>query len=181
MKISYAILLEKIHNFHKLKFSFMKTLYISILAFFLIIVESNASVSLFYLKDCIGKIDCPIKKIKTKQIGEYIYTEVHINTLSDKVSKGIKEFEFEIKDKKNPNAPPIYSFKTEQRLDVLVTFSFRKEKIEQIGGYISLWGPVLHETAIEIIASYLFEIKDYLKNDTRTIITDNKKTHPQEQ
>lgn len=175
MKISYKIFLGKIHNFHKIQFSFMKTLYISILAFIIMIFESNASGSLFLVKDCIGQNDCPIKQIKTKEIGEYIYVEVYINTLSDKISKGIKEFVFEIKDSKNPDTPPIYSFRTEHRLDVVVTFSFNKEKKKQIEGYMSLWGLVMHETAIEIIKGYFIEFKDYVKKNT----IDNKKNLPQ--
>lgn len=90
---------------------------------------------------------------------------MHINTLSDEISEGIKEFVFQIQDSKNPTAPPIYSFTTEQRLDVVVTFSFSRDKVEQIEGSISLWEPVLHKTAVEIIGSYVFEIKDYLKKN----------------
>ena len=149
----------------------MKTLHILILVFIFTTTKSNASASLFELKNCIGKQNCPIKYIKTKQIDEHIYVEVYINTLSDKISKGIKQFVFQILDSKNPTALPIYSFTTEQRLDVVVTFSFSKDKIAQIEGTMSLWGPVLHETAVEIIDAYIFKIKDY----TEPFKIDNKK------
>lgn len=36
---------------------------------------------------------------------------------------------------------------------------------------MSLWGPVLHETAVEIIDAYIFKIKDY----TEPFKIDNKK------
>lgn len=137
----------------------MKTLHILILVFIFTTTKSNASASLFELKNCIGKQNCPIKYIKTKQIDEHIYVEVYINTLSDKISKGIKQFVFQILDSKNPTALPIYSFTTEQRLDVVVTFSFSKDKIEQIEGTMSLWGPVLHETAVEIIDAYILKLR----------------------
>lgn len=75
---------------------------------------------------------------KQRKSAEYIYAAVHINTLSDEISEGIKEFVFQIQDSKNPTAPPIYSFTTEQRLDVVVTFSFSKDKVEQIEDSISL-------------------------------------------
>lgn len=139
----------------------MKILNILILTFLFTATELNASASLFELKYCIGKKNCPIKHIKTEQIGEYIYTEVHINTLSDEASEGIKQIFFDIRDRKNPTAPPIYSFTTKQRLDVVVTFSFSKDKMEQIEGSLSSWGPVLHETAIEVIKCYTFEMKDF--------------------
>lgn len=143
----------------------MKIHPILISAFVFTANELSASASLFELNNCIGNKNCPIKQIKTEKIGEYIYAAVHINTLSDEISEGIKEFVFQIQDSKNPTAPPIYSFTTEQRLDVVVTFSFSKDKVEQIEGSISLWGPVLHKTAVEIIVSYVFEIKDYLKKN----------------
>lgn len=141
----------------------MKTLNIMILVFFLTTNTLNASANLFELKNCIGSKHSPIKYIKTKQIGEYIYVEVHINTLSDAISKGKKLFVFQILDSKNPTAPPLCSVTTEQRLDVVVTFSFSEDNIEQIEGSMSLWGPGLHEKAVEIIDCYIFEMKDYLK------------------
>lgn len=153
----------------------MKIIHILILAFLFTANELNASANLFELKNCIGKQNCPIKHIKTKQIDEYIYVEVYINTLPDEISKGIKQFAFQILDSQNPTAPPIYSFTTEQRLDVVVTFSFSKDKIEQIEGNLTLWGPVLHETAVEIIDCYIFEIKDYLEDNTAPVKIDNKK------
>ncbi len=85
----------------------MKILPILISAFLFTANELSASASLFELKNCIGNKNCPIKQIKTEQIGEYIYAEVHINTLSDEISEGIKEFVFQIQDSKNSTAPPI--------------------------------------------------------------------------
>lgn len=55
----------------------MKTLHLLILAFLFTATELNASANLFELKNCIGKQNCPIKHIKTKQIDEYICGSVY--------------------------------------------------------------------------------------------------------
>lgn len=132
---------------------------------------SNASVGLIDLKDCIGDDDVPIKKIKTKLLGDTIYVEVHINTLSKDVSRGVEEFMFDVYASKSPEAPPIYSFETKNRMDIIVNFSFNKDKEGQIFMMLSFWGFVLSDTAIEVMKCYTFEISDFSTNEYPSSIT----------